>query len=116
MDVRTIFFNGELEEDIYRDQPKEFLQCEYKYFVCKLKKSLYRLKQTSRAWYQKNDATLWNLDSEISIVDHNLYFSQERTNLMQVLVYVDNLIKFLSNMEAIITFKSKLEAKYEMTN
>ena len=55
MDVKTAFLNGELDEDIYMVQPEEFLQPGNENFVCKLKKSLYGLKQSPRAWYQKID-------------------------------------------------------------
>ncbi len=52
MDVKTTFLNGELEEDIYMDQPQGFVQDGKEHLVCKLKKSLYGLKQSPRAWYQ----------------------------------------------------------------
>jgi hypothetical protein len=55
MDVKTAFLNGELEEDIYMDQPQGFVQDGKKHFVCKLKRSLYELKQSPRAWYQHID-------------------------------------------------------------
>jgi hypothetical protein len=49
MDVKTAFLNGELEEDIYMDQPQGFVQDGKEDVVCKLKKSLYGLKQSPRA-------------------------------------------------------------------
>ena len=53
MDVKTAFLNGDLEEDIYMEQPSDFVQRGQEHLVCKLRKSLYGLKQASRAWYQK---------------------------------------------------------------
>ncbi len=58
MDVKTAFLNGELEEDIYMDQPQGFVQDGKEDLVCKLKKSLYGLKQSPRAWYQRIDMFL----------------------------------------------------------
>ncbi len=51
MDVKIAFLNGDLEEEIYMEQPKGFIQGEH--LVCKLHKPLYGLKQSSKAWNQK---------------------------------------------------------------
>ena len=48
MDVKTAFLNGELDEEIYMDQPIGFVIKDQEYKVCKLKRSIYGLKQLSR--------------------------------------------------------------------
>ena len=48
MDVKTAFLNGDLEENIYMAQPKNFVVEEKEHMGCRLKKSIYGLKQTSR--------------------------------------------------------------------
>ena len=48
MDVKTAFFHGDLEEQIYMEQPEGFSQSGQEHLVCKLKKSLYGLKQSLR--------------------------------------------------------------------
>jgi hypothetical protein len=72
MDGKTTFLNGDLEEDICMEQPNKFVQRGYKHLVCKIKKSLYGLKQASRTWYQKIDATLLDLEFQLGIADHSL--------------------------------------------
>jgi hypothetical protein len=48
MDVKTAFLNGELEKEIYMDQPDGFIAKDQEVKVCKLLKSLYGLKQAPK--------------------------------------------------------------------
>ena len=56
MDVKTAFLNGELEEEIYMDQPEGFIIPGQENKVCKLDKSLYGLKQAPKQWHAKFDS------------------------------------------------------------
>ena len=50
-DVKISFLHGELEEDIYMQQPKGFIASGREDYVCLLKRSLYCLKQSPKQWY-----------------------------------------------------------------
>ena len=53
MDVKTTFLNGELDEEIYMEQPEGFVVQGQENKVCKLVKSLYGLKQAPKQWHEK---------------------------------------------------------------
>jgi hypothetical protein len=55
MDVKKTFLHGDLEEEIYMNQPEGFVVKGKTELVCKLNKSLYGLKQSPRMWYQNFD-------------------------------------------------------------
>ena len=50
MDVKIAFFNGNIEKELYMMQLKGFIVKNQEHIVCKLKRSIYGLKQASRSW------------------------------------------------------------------
>ena len=58
MDVKTVFLNGNIDETIYMVQPENFESNDSKQLVCRLKRSIYGLKQASRQWYRKFDQVI----------------------------------------------------------
>lgn len=57
-DVKSAFFNGFLDEDIYVDQLEDFKVAGSENKVYKLHKALYGLRQAPREWYSKIDGYL----------------------------------------------------------
>ena len=51
MDVKTTFLNGDLDEEVYMNQPEGFVLPGNEKKVCKLVKSLYDLKQAPKQWH-----------------------------------------------------------------
>ena len=55
MDVKTAFLNGKLIEEVYMEQPPGFETSTSTNKVCKLKRSIYGLKQASQSWNLRFD-------------------------------------------------------------
>ena len=73
MDVKLAFLNGELEEEVYIEQPEGFPLLEDKDMVCKLKKALYGLKKAPRTQYARFDNYLVKLGFPKGTTNINLY-------------------------------------------
>jgi Reverse transcriptase (RNA-dependent DNA polymerase) len=58
MDVKIVFLNGDLHEEIYMKQHECFIVKGKEHMGCRLKRSIYGLKQVSRQWYLKFDQVI----------------------------------------------------------
>ncbi|GAQ83662.1 putative retrotransposon protein [Klebsormidium nitens] len=76
LDIKTAFLNGDLEEEIWMEQP-ELFETGGEKLACRLKKSLYGLKQAPRAWYLKLAAEMRELGFEPSAADPALFIRKE---------------------------------------
>jgi ATP-binding cassette subfamily B (MDR/TAP) protein 1 len=70
LDVKTAFLHGELEEEIYMDQPKGFIVPGKEDTICKLRRSLYGLKQSPRQWYKMFDSFMLAHITSSLLMDH----------------------------------------------
>jgi hypothetical protein len=115
MDVKSLFLNGDLEEEVYMEQLEGFSLTDNPNYVSKLKKALYGLKQAARAWYCRMDNFLQNKGFKKGTVDNNLYIKSEGDNLLVVLVYVDDIIFGCTNESSIPWFTNSMKTKFEMS-
>jgi hypothetical protein len=74
-DVKSAFFNGFLEKEVYVRQPPRFVSVEFLHRVYKLKKALYGLKQSPIAWYGRLRGFLFGKGFEMGKVDKTLFSS-----------------------------------------
>ena len=111
MDVTTAFLNGTLEEEVYMKQPEGFVKKGKENLVCKLKKSIYGLKQSPRCWNNALDGYLKSINLEQSNADPCIYTGPEG---VIVAVYVDDILIATETEEMMIKMKRSLSQKFEV--
>ena len=114
MDVKTVFLNGELDEEIYMDQPDGFVVKGEECKVCKLLKSLYGLKQAPKQWHEKFDTTLMSAGFAVNEADRCVYYRHGGGNSVILCLYVDDILIFGMNIDAINAVKSFLSKSFDM--
>ena len=91
MDVTTAFLNGELEEEVYMRQPEGFAVKGQEDLVCKLKRSIYGLKQSPRCWNSVLDSQLKQMGFVQAKGNPCIYVTSEG-EMFIIAVYVDDII------------------------
>jgi len=84
-----VFLHGELEEEICMDQPEEFIVPGKEDHVCKLKRSLYGLKQSPHQWYKRFDSFMMSHGIKRSEFDSCVYIKFVDGSSIYLLLYVD---------------------------
>uniref|UniRef100_A0A2N9IEQ3 Reverse transcriptase Ty1/copia-type domain-containing protein n=1 Tax=Fagus sylvatica TaxID=28930 RepID=A0A2N9IEQ3_FAGSY len=108
MDVKTAFLNGDLDEEIFMDQPIGFVVKGQERKVCRLNRSLYVLKQSFRQWYKQFHQKVISNGFLMIEEDHCVY-----VNIILSL-YVDDIQLAGNNKEFIKTIKEWLSSTFKM--
>jgi hypothetical protein len=114
MDVKTTFLNGELDEEIYMEQPNGFVVKGQESKVCKLLKSLYGLKQAPKQWHEKFDTTLTFAGFAINEADMCVYYCCGGGEGVILCLYVDHILIFGTNIDVINEVKSFLSKSFDI--
>jgi transposase InsO family protein len=116
MDVKTAYLNGDLDVELYMTQPEGFVVAGQEELVCKLRKSLYGLKQAGRAWFEKINTALIKMDFTPLDSDHCVYVRHRGDEVMYIVLYVDDLLLIGSSLAEVKQLKTDLSARFEMTD
>ncbi|KAF1318635.1 Integrase catalytic core protein, partial [Globisporangium splendens] len=115
-DVDTAFLYGDLEETIFMEVPEGSLEFLLKFgtkdigntadiddnqLVCRLRKSLYGLKQASRVWNETIDSCLCEIGFEPTDADPCVYTKRQGNSKCLLCLYVDDML-IASNDQAMI--------------
>nr|GEU33498.1 retrovirus-related Pol polyprotein from transposon TNT 1-94 [Tanacetum cinerariifolium] len=101
LDVNNTFLHGYIDEEIYMLPPQVYNK-DAKCQVCKLKRSLYGLKQASRQWNHELTKFLTSLGYEQSKLDYSLFVKNNKASFTAALVYVDDVLITGNSEEEII--------------
>ena len=93
-------------------QPHGFVDPQFPSYVCKFNKALYGLKQAPRAWFHKLSHALIQWGFQASRADSSMFLRHSATDVLILLVYVDDLLVTGSNSSQVSYFISYLNSTF----
>ncbi|GJZ46684.1 retrotransposon protein, putative, ty1-copia subclass [Tanacetum coccineum] len=114
MDVKTAFLNGYLDEDIYMVQPEGFVDPNHPRKVCKLKRSIYGLKQASRSWNKRFDEEIKRFGFAQNLDEPCVYQKASGSNVTFLILYVDDIIIMGNHIPSLQSVKNYLGKCFSM--
>lgn len=112
LDAVTAFLNGESQEEIYMHQPRGFEDSTKR--VCKLQKSLFGPKQSSRVWNQRLNEVLVYFGLKRGSLDQCIYYMVINSKILIVAIYVDDVLVFYNDSDLADRLKDELCKQFSM--
>jgi hypothetical protein len=116
LDVKLAFLNGDLQEEVFVEQPVEFIKPGKEHLVLRLSKALYGLHQAPRAWNAKLDDTLLSFGFSRCPSELAIYTKMINGRQLEVGVYVDDLVVTGASLEGIRKFKAEMANVLNMSD
>nr|GEX86501.1 hypothetical protein [Tanacetum cinerariifolium] len=104
--VKTAFFNGHLSEEVNMEQPEGFVNPKYHNHVCKLKRSIYGLKQASRQWNKQFDDEIMKFGFTQNRDEPCVYQKASGSYVVILILYVDDILLMENNIPMLQDVKS----------
>ena len=114
MNVKIAFLNGDLEEEVYMNKPEWFVSTGEENLVCKLKKSIYGLKQGSRQWYLKFNDIITRYGFVENTIDQCIYMKVSGSKFVILVLYVDDIFLVANDVAMLHDVKKYLSNNFEM--
>jgi hypothetical protein len=115
MDMKSVFLNGYINEEVYIEQPPSFEDYRKPNHVYKLKKTLYGLKQAPRAWYERLRDFLLSKGFIMGKVDTTLFTKKIIKDLFVLQIYIDDIIFGSTNRDYCDEFGKMMAKEFEMS-
>ncbi|GMP81639.1 hypothetical protein CsSME_00036279 [Camellia sinensis var. sinensis] len=115
LDIKNAFLNGDLEEEVFMSLLPGFEQRLGSDRVCRLNKSLYGLKQSPRAWFERFGKAVISCGFSQSQADHTIFYKHSKNNKIAILiVYVDDIILTGNDEAELAALKEKLAKEFHI--
>jgi hypothetical protein len=114
LDVKNAFLHGDLHEEVYMHIPPGFATAKTEGKVLKLHRSLYGLKQSPRAWFDRFRKAVLKLSYKQSNADHTLFYKKKGNMLTILIVYVDDIVITGNDIAGIEELKQQLKREFEV--
>ena len=114
MDVKIAFFNGNIEKELYMMQLKGFIVKNQEHIVCKLKRSIYGLKQAFRSWNIKFEQAIKLFGFEQNLDESCVYKRHRDKVVMFLVLYVDDILLIGNDVEVMSSVKVWLSSQFDM--
>ncbi|RVW40786.1 Retrovirus-related Pol polyprotein from transposon RE1 [Vitis vinifera] len=114
LDIKNAFLHGDLAEEVYMEQPLGFVAQGESGLVCRLRRSLYGLKQSSRAWFSRFSSVVQEFDMFRSTADHSVFYHHNSSRqCIYLVVYVDDIVITGSDQNSIQKLKQHLFTHFQ---
>jgi hypothetical protein len=111
LDVKTAFLYGELDEELYMEQPEGFKVKGQEGKVLRLKRAIYGLKQAALAWWKVLDKSMGELGFTYLHLDSGLFVNKDQS--IVVIVYVDNVLFLGADKKKLLKTKELFMKRWE---
>lgn len=115
MDIKAAFLNGRLKEEIFMKQPPGFIDKTHSTKVCKLKRSLYGLKQAAHVWNERLTTVLQQLGYQKCAEDDCLFIRTTTNGSCFVLLHVDDILSLTPDLENALKLENGIASVFEIT-
>ena len=115
MDVKSIFLNGFINEEVFVEQPPGFQSLNFPNHVFKLKKVLYGLKQAPRTWYERLSKFIVKKGFKMGKIDTTIFIKTKDNDMLLVQIYVDDIIFGATNVFLCEEFSKCMHSEFEMS-
>ena len=112
LDIKKVFLHGDLAEKVYMEQPPRFVAQGEIGRVCRIRKSLYGLKQSPRAWFGKFSKVIEKFGMQKRKSDHSVFYRNSQAGIILLVVYVDDIIITMNDRAGISLLKSFLHGQF----